>query len=194
MILQVKIVYCGGNLVIDMSGTVLNLKQNTTVVAGATLTGELVDTSDKKKKYDIKAVEHNMTDIVKAIEPKTFKMIDEKKIGITKNHIGFVADDLINEIPSEWENIVLENDEGIKQLNYIKMNAILWGAVREQQQKIEHLESSVYELQEAMKELVKPKPNPRQKQNLKFNKYNIMYIWVRNSPQLKIIVWKKSIV
>ena len=49
MILQVKIVYCGGNLVIDMSGTVLNLKQNTTVVAGATLTGELVDTSDKKK-------------------------------------------------------------------------------------------------------------------------------------------------
>ena len=54
--------------------------------------------------------------------------------------------DLINEIPSEWENIVLENDEGIKQLNYtnIKMNAILWGAVREQQQKIEHLEASVY--------------------------------------------------
>ena len=96
-------IYCGGNLVIDMSGTVLNLRQNTTVVAGATLSGELVDTSDKKKKYAIKAVEHNMTDIVKAIEPKTFKMIDEKEIGITKNHIGFVADDLINEIPSEWE-------------------------------------------------------------------------------------------
>ena len=93
MILQVKIVYCGGNLVIDMSGTVLNLRQNTTVVAGATLSGELVDTSDKKKKYDIKAVEHNMTDIVKAIEPKTFKMIDENEIGITKKHIGFVADD-----------------------------------------------------------------------------------------------------
>ena len=146
-----------------MSGTVLNLRQNTTVVAGATLSGELVDTSDKKKKYDIKAVEHNMTDIVKAIEPKTFKMIDEKEIGITKNHIGFVADDLINEIPSEWENIVLENNEGIKQLNYIKMNAILWGAVREQQQKIEHLEASVYELQEALKELVKPKPKAKAK-------------------------------
>ena len=109
----------------------------------------------------------------------------KKKIGITKNHIGFVADDLINEIPSEWENIVLENDEGIKQLNYIKMNAILWGAVREQQQKIEHLESSVYELQEAMKELVKPKPNPRQKQNLKFNKYNIMYIWGSKQSTVK---------
>ena len=73
--------------------------------------------------------------------------------------------DLINEIPSEWENIVLGNDEGIKQLNYvnIKMNAILWGAVREQQQKIEHLEASVYELQEALKELVKPKPKAKAK-------------------------------
>ena len=47
-------IYCGGNLVIDMSGTVSNLRQNTTVVAGATLSGELNDTSDKTKTYDIK--------------------------------------------------------------------------------------------------------------------------------------------
>ena len=39
---------------IDMSGTVLNSRQNTTVVAGVSLSGELVDTSDKTKKYDIK--------------------------------------------------------------------------------------------------------------------------------------------
>jgi hypothetical protein len=43
------------------------------------------------------------------------------------------------------------------------MNSILWGAVREQQQKIEWLESSVYELQEAIKELVKPKPKTKAK-------------------------------
>ena len=104
-----------------------------------------------------------MTDIVKAIQPKTFKMKDEKEIGITKNHLGFVADDLVSVIPSEWENIVLENDEGIKQLNYINMNAILWGCVREQQQKIEHLESRLFEVENFIKDYVKPKPKAKAK-------------------------------
>ena len=100
-------IYCGGNLVIDMSGTVLNSRQNTTVVAGVSLSGELVDTSDKTKKYDIKSVEHNFTDIVKQIEPKTFKMKDEKEIDISKNHIGFVADEIEEVIPKDFENIVM---------------------------------------------------------------------------------------
>lgn len=94
-------------------------------------------------------------------------MKDEKDIGITKNHLGFIADEIMGVIPSEWENIVLENDEGIKQLNYVKMNAILWGCVKEQQTKIEHLEASVYELQEAMKELLKAKPKPKPKKKSK---------------------------
>ena len=42
------------------------------------------------------------------------------------------------------------------------MNSILWGAVREQQQKIEWLESSVYELIEEIKEL-KGKKKPKAK-------------------------------
>jgi cell division protein FtsB len=41
--------------------------------------------------------------------------------------------------------------------------------VREQQQKIEHLEASVYELQEAMKELMKPKPKVNEKAKSKDN-------------------------
>ena len=49
------------------------------VPAPYTIEGDLVDTSDLAKKYDIKNVEHNFTDIVKQIEPKTFKMNDEKK-------------------------------------------------------------------------------------------------------------------
>ena len=57
----------------------------------------------------------------------------------------------------------MKNDEGIKQLNYVKLSSVLWGAVKEQQTKIEHLEASVYELQEAMKELIKPKPKPKPK-------------------------------
>ena len=160
-------IYCGGNLVIDMSGTVLNLRQNTTVVAGATLSGELNDTSDKTKKYDIKDAEFDFTEIVKNIKPKTFKLNDEKEIGITTNHIGFIADDILPVIPKEFENLVNENDKGIKMLNYVKLSSVLWGCVREQQTKIEHLEASVYELQEAMKELIKPKPKPKPKKKSK---------------------------
>ena len=58
-------IYCGGNLVIDMSGTVLNLRQNTTVVAGVSLTGDLINTSTKKMKYEMNKYEHKYSDIVK---------------------------------------------------------------------------------------------------------------------------------
>ena len=77
-------IYCGGNLVIDMSGTVLNLRQNTSVVAGVTLTGELTDTSGMTKKYDIKDTDYNFTEMVKQIKPKTFKLNGEKEIGRIK--------------------------------------------------------------------------------------------------------------
>jgi len=47
------------------------------------------------------------------------------------------------------ENIIFDGD--VKKLNYVKLNGIQWGCVQQQQRKIEHLETSVYELQEAMK-------------------------------------------
>jgi hypothetical protein len=144
------------------------------VPAPYTLEGDVVDTSDFTKKYDIKSIEHNFTDIVKQIEPKTFKMNDEKEIGITKNHLGFVADEITSVIPSEWENIVMVDNEGIKKLSYIKIGSITWGAVREiikenedLKTKVEHLEASVYELQEAVKELMKTKPKAKAKTKAK---------------------------
>ena len=154
-------IYCGGNLVIDMSGSVLNLRQNTSVVAGATLTGELVDTSSEKVKYDIKDADYDFTTMVKSINPKTFKMKAEKEKGIIKKHIGFVVEEVQANIPTDVDNIIFDDD--VKKLNYVKLNAILWGCVQQQQTKIEHLEASVYELQEAMKELIKPKPKPKPK-------------------------------
>ena len=128
-----------------------------------------MDTSDFTKKYDIKSIEHNFTDIVKQIEPKTFKIKDEKEIGITKNHLGFIADEIMEAIPPEWENIVMIDNEGIKKLSYIKLSGILWGVCREQQQKLEWLESSVYELIEEIKEL-KGKKKPKAKAKPKAEK------------------------
>ena len=41
------------------------------------------------------------------------------------------------------------------------MNSILWGAVREQQQKIEHLETRLFEVENFIKDFVKPKPKAK---------------------------------
>ena len=90
-------------------------------------------------------------------------------MGITKSHIGFIAEEVGENIPEKVENILVEVD-GIKKLSYVKMNSILWGAVREQQQKIEWLESSMFEMMEEVKELkgkgkAKAKANPKPKDN-----------------------------
>ena len=135
-----------------------------------TLEGDLVDTSDKTKKYDIKSIEHNFTDIMKQIEPKTFKMDEEKEIGITRNHIGFIADEIKEVIPTDWENIVMTDDEDIKKLSYVKMGCITWGAVREifneneqMKNKIEHLESRLFEVENIITDLTKPKAKSKAK-------------------------------
>ena len=57
----------------------------------------------------------------------------------------------------------------VKKFNYVKRK----GAVREQQQKITHLEASVYGLQEAMKEVMKTKPKPKAKVKAKAKEHVI---------------------
>ena len=90
-------------------------------------------------------------------------MKEEKEIGLTKNHIGFIANEIAEVIPDEWENIVITDDEGIKKLSYVKMNVVLWGCVREQQSRIEHLESRLFEVENFIKDYIKPKPKAKSK-------------------------------
>ena len=132
------------------------------VPAPYTLEGDLVDTSQKDMKYDIEEADFNFTKIVNSIKPHTFKMKEEKEMGITKTHIGFIAEEVEENIPEKVENILVKVD-GIKKLSYVKMNSILWGCVREQQQKIEHLESRLFEVENFIKDYVKPKPKPKAK-------------------------------
>jgi len=89
-------------------------------------------------------------------------MKEEKEMGITKTHIGFIAEEVQENIPEKVENILVKVD-GIKKLSYVKMNSILWGCVRDQQQKIEHLESRLFEVDNFIKKYVKPKPKPKAK-------------------------------
>ena len=44
----------------------------------------------------------------------------------TKTHIGFIAEEVEENIPEKVENIFVKVD-GIKKLSYIKMSVIGWG-------------------------------------------------------------------
>ena len=72
----------GGSYIMDMALVELNIYQDTEVANGKTLTATVVAHSDKKLKYDIKNIDNNFSNIVKSIEPKTFKVIHEKELGI----------------------------------------------------------------------------------------------------------------
>ena len=68
-----------------------------------------------------------------------------------------MAQELLLNLPKA-KGIVKENKDkdrrNILSINYMKTSLILWKALQEEMKKqIEHLESSVYELQEAVKEL-----------------------------------------
>ena len=90
----------------------------------------LTETSDSKLKENIKEVNtKECYKTVKYIKPKTYNFIDDEN---KKSHIGFVADDIKDaKMPSEWDNIIYYNDDGMKLLAYNKMAVVLWGCVQQ---------------------------------------------------------------
>ena len=106
-------------------------------------------------------------------------MNDEKNQGIIKNHKGFLAEEVEQNIPKDVENIIFDGDgsedasglsRDVKKLNYVKLNGILWGCVQQQQQKIEHLEACMFEMMEEIEELkgkgkAKAKAKAKSKEN-----------------------------
>ena len=66
------------------------------------------------------------------------------------------------------KNIVREskikgNDEEYLTINYMKLSVVLWGAMQKEIEMREHIEASVYELIEEVKELKKTKPKAKAK-------------------------------
>ena len=141
----------------------LNIVSDATIETGKTLTGELVDTSSEKLKYDIEDANINFKQIVQGIKPKTFRMKVEQDKGINKNHIGFIAENVEQYLPEEIENIIIDTHD-VKKLNYVKLTAFNWGATQELikeneelKNKVEHLESRLFEVENFIKDFVKPK-------------------------------------
>ena len=90
----------------------------------------LTETSDAKLKENIKEIDtKECYKAVKYIKPKTYNFIkDEDK----KSNLGFIADDIKDaKMPSEWDNIIYYNEEGVKLLAYNKMSVVLWGCVQQ---------------------------------------------------------------
>ena len=83
------------------------------------------------------------------------------------NSTPLIADELKEILPEKFEAIVDKSNEYLS-VNYGKMTAVLMKALQETLNKVEHLESSVYELQEEIKELkgkktTKPKAKAKSK-------------------------------
>ena len=142
--------------------------------------GNIIDTtvSDKRLKTNIQDVESNFTECVKNVKVKTFEYTDEKYKNNDK--YGFIAQELLEHLPKEFDNIVKETkpkkDEGEAYLsiNYMKLSVVLWKCCQEQQSKIEHLESRLFELEDIVKELkgkgkdeTKPKAKAKSKSKAK---------------------------
>ena len=139
---------------------------------GLSIAGNIIDTtvSDERLKTNIKDVECNFTECVKNVKVKTFEYTDEKYKNNDK--YGMIAQDLRAHLPKEFKSIVKENkekdsDDKYLSINYMKVNLLLWGALQETMNKVEHLESSVYELQEELKEYKKPKAKSKAKSKSK---------------------------
>ena len=140
---------------------------------GLAVIGNIVDTtvSDERLKTNIEDVECNFTECVKNVKVKTFEYKDEKYKRNDK--YGFIAQELQKHLPKEFNHIVKENkekesDDKYLSINYMKLSVVLWGCCQEQQNKIEHLEARLFEIEDIIKELkgkktTKPKAKAKSK-------------------------------
>ena len=136
--------------------------------------GNIVDTtvSDERLKINVQDVESNYCNCIKNVKIKTFEYKDEKYKDSDK--YGFIAQHLQKHLPKEFDNIVKETKpkkeegEAYLSINYMKLSVVLWGALQETLNKVEHLEASMYEMMEDIKELkgkktTKPKAKAKSK-------------------------------
>ena len=135
---------------------------------GRSVIGNILDTtvSDERLKTDIEDVDTDFTSCIKNVKVKTFKYKDDKYKNNDK--YGFIAQELLENLPNEFKSIVKENkdkhsDDKYLSINYMKINLLLWGCCQEQQSKIEHLESKLFETIARVEALEKPKAKSKAK-------------------------------
>ena len=142
---------------------------------GIAITGNIIDTtvSDERLKKNINDIITDASKVIKNVNTKTFEYKDEKHgKGV---QFGFVANDLLEELPDVFSKIVGQDKDGNYNINHIKLSVVLWKALQEQilkneekDYKIEHLEARLFEIEDIIKELkgkktTKPKAKAKSK-------------------------------
>ena len=84
---------------------------------GVAVIGNIVDTtvSDERLKTNIEDVESNFTECVKNVKVKTFEYTNERYKNNDK--YGFIAQNLLANLPKEFKNIVKEIKINIAMIN-----------------------------------------------------------------------------
>ena len=125
-----------------------------------------ISISDEKLKKNIEDVDVDVSDIVKKINVKSFEYTNEK-FGVGKQ-IGFLANQLLDELPEVFsKNIIGKDREDNLNMNYIKINVLLWKALQEEIHRREQIESKLFEMMNDIEELKKNKPKPKAKSKIK---------------------------
>ena len=149
----------------------VNVESNEQISANYLKNNVLEQISDKRLKDQIEDVETDCIEIVKKVPVKKFVMKEDKK---KKKQIGFIAQDVEEAIPDDFENIVIKNEDGFFGMDYTKTGVILWKCCQEQQSKIEHLESRLFEVENFIRDHIKPKPRAKTKvKNLSIDYYTL---------------------
>ena len=168
---KVYMKYLHATETLDFDCVIDNTSQN--------IIGNIINTavSDKRLKTNIQDIDANYSDCVKNVKLKTFEFKDEKYHNQDK--YGMIAQDLLEHLPNEFKGIVRENkpkkdgDKEYLSIDYMKLSLVLWGCCQEQQSKIEHLESRLFELEDIVKDMrgkgkgEKPKPKAKSKSKAK---------------------------
>ena len=135
---------------------------------GISAIGNLVNTtpSDERLKTNIQDIDVNYSDCVKNTKIKTFEYKNEKYKNMDK--YGMIAQDLLHNLPNEFQNIVKENkdkhsDDKYFSVDYMRLSVVLWGCLQEEMAKTEYLESKLFETIARVEALEKPKPKAKAK-------------------------------
>ncbi len=115
----------------------------------------LTETSDKRFKQNIKPISPVLTSLLRINGVSYFwrdKEFPQKQFPAEKQ-IGFIAQDIEKIFPE----LIHTNRLGEKSVDYAKFTVVLLEAIKEQQQKIEHLETENQKLQQQTSEIEKLK-------------------------------------
>ena len=112
---------------------------STLLVKGVTLSS-----SDSRIKEDVQPIDQNLcVEIIKSVEPKSYKRTDQ--INNTQREIGFIAQDLLDKLSDNMQNLVQEvpdeTFQTIYAVDYGRLTTILWGVCKNQIKRIEILEN-----------------------------------------------------